>query len=362
MREKGLYGSLCNVIPEDQKPPDPPSQVTDPQVQEGDRNLEGGLRPHNLEEFVGQNRLRENLRILVEACSGRGEALEHLLLCGPPGLGKTTLAFLLAEEMGTRLVATSGPALERAADLVGILTGLPLRGILFIDEIHRLSRAIEEYLYPAMEDGRVDILLDRGPSARTVSLKLHPFTLVGATTRSGLLSAPLRSRFGFVGQLEFYGEEDLVKIVTRSARILKVPLDSEAALELARRGRRTPRIVNRLLRRVRDYAEVRGTGKVDGETVRKACGLLQVEESGLHRMDRKLLETIIIKFRGGPVGLNTLAACLGEEPDTLEEVYEPYLLQEGYLERTPRGREATLLAYRALGIEEDSSRTQDLLF
>jgi Holliday junction DNA helicase RuvB len=345
------------VIPEDETAQG--TRVTDPQIQEGDRTLEGGLRPRSLDEFIGQSRLRENLRILIQAARARGECLEHILFSGPPGLGKTTFANLLALEMGTKLVATSGPALERAADLVGILTGLPPGGILFIDEIHRLSRNIEEYLYPAMEDGRIDILLDRGPAARSVRIKLQPFTLVGATTRSGLLSAPLRSRFGFVAQLEFYGEDDLIKIIERSAGILAIPLDGDAAHQLARRGRRTPRIVNRLLRRVRDYAQVRGTGQVDDAIVSSACGLLQVQENGLHQMDRKLLETIILKFAGGPVGLGTLAACLGEEPDTLEEVYEPYLLQEGYIQRTPRGREATALAYRVLGLEK-SPRAQGL--
>ena len=325
-------------------------RVTDPEFQEGDRSLEGGLRPASLNEFVGQDGLKENLRILVAASRGRGEPLEHLLLSGPPGLGKTTLATLLASEMETRLVSTSGPALERAADLVGILTGLPDRGILFIDEIHRLNRTIEEYLYPAMEERQLDILLDRGPSARTVRLRLRPFTLVGATTRSGLLSAPLRSRFGFTGRLDFYGEPELVRIVLRSARILQVPCDDAAARELAKRGRGTPRIVNRLLRRVRDYAQVRGNGQIDTPTILRACELLQVEENGLHEMDRRLLETIVGRFRGGPVGLSTLAACLGEEPDTLEEVYEPYLLQQGYLQRTPRGREATDRAFRVLGM------------
>ncbi|MBU1702175.1 MAG: Holliday junction branch migration DNA helicase RuvB [Candidatus Eisenbacteria bacterium] len=326
-------------------------RVTDPILQDGDRSLEGGLRPKSLNEFVGQDGLRENLRILVEAATARDEPLEHILLSGPPGLGKTTLATLLAGEMGTRLVVTSGPALERAADLVGILTGLPPKGILFVDEIHRLSRTIEEYLYPAMEDQRLDILLDRGPSARSVRLKLHPFTLVGATTRSGRLSAPLRSRFGFVGRVDFYNIVELMKIVERSARILQCPLEGEVAEELAKRGRGTPRIVNRLLRRVRDYAQVRGTGDVDKHTVLQACELLQVGEDGLHEMDRKILETIIVKFSGGPVGLNTLAACLGEEPDTIEEVHEPFLLQEGYIERTPRGREAAVRAYQALGID-----------
>jgi Holliday junction DNA helicase RuvB len=338
---------------------EPSAQVTDPHPQEGERTLDSGLRPGSLEEFVGQDALRENLRILVQAARARNEPLEHLLLCGPPGLGKTTLAHLLAHEMDTRLVVTSGPALERAVDLVGILTSLPPGGILFIDEIHRLSRTVEEYLYPAMEDGRLDILLDRGPSARSVRIRLQPFTLVGATTRAGRLSAPLRSRFGFVGRVDFYGVEDLTKIALRSARILGIPLEADAARELARRGRGTPRVVNRLLRRVRDFAQVRGLQRIDRDTVVEACRLLQVSGDGLHEMDRRLLETIVVKFQGGPVGLGTLAACLGEEPATLEEVYEPYLLQQGYIQRTPRGREATARAYRVLGLKP-STASRDL--
>ncbi len=311
---------------------------------------ERSLRPSCLREFVGQDHLRQSLDILIAAARQRSEPLEHVLFYGPPGLGKTTLAHLLATEMDAPLACTSGPALERASDLVGLLTSLGPRGLLFVDEIHRIPRVVEEYLYAAMEDFRLDIVLDRGPAARSVQLHLDPFTLIGATTRVGLLTAPLQARFGFVGHLEFYAPEDLVAILTRSAQILGVTLTPEGVHEIACRSRGTPRIANRLLRRVRDYAEVYRAPQVTGAVARAALSLLRIDDRGLHDMDRRLLETIVHKFNGGPVGLGTLAAVLGEEEDTLEDLLEPFLIQQGYVERTRRGREATVLAYQALGV------------
>ncbi len=323
----------------------------DPNPQEAERSWETGLRPESLTEFVGQNRLRENLGILIQAARMRGEPLEHVLLTGPPGLGKTTLALLLAREMNAEIRQTSGPALDRAGDLAGLLTSLPPGGFLFIDEIHRLNRTIEEYLYPAMEDFRLDILLDRGPSARSVQLKLERFTLVGATTRAGLLTAPLRSRFGMSGRVDFYPASDLATILARTARILQVTIDGEALDEIARRSRGTPRIANRLLRRVRDYAQVRGDGRVNLDWAREALALLDVDEQGLDEMDRRILEVVVRRFGGGPVGLSSLAAAVGEEADTLEEVHEPYLVQQGLLQRTRLGRAATAETYRVLGVD-----------
>jgi Holliday junction DNA helicase RuvB len=335
-------------------PSDPPrpgrSPWTDPNPQDAERSWEVGIRPQSLAEFVGQDRLRENLSILLEATRRRGEPLEHVLLTGPPGLGKTTMALLLAHEMGAEIRPTSGPALERAGDLAGLLTTLPTGGFLFIDEIHRLNRTVEEYLYPAMEDFRLDILLDRGPSARSVQLKLERFTLVGATTRAGLLTAPLRSRFGFVGRLDFYGGGDLARILTRTARILGVEAEADALAELSMRSRGTPRIANRLLRRVRDFAQVRADGRVTIELAREALALLDVDEQGLDDMDRRILEAVVTRFGGGPVGLNSLAATVGEESDTLEEVHEPYLVMQGLLQRTRNGRIATAGTYRVLGL------------
>jgi holliday junction DNA helicase RuvB len=333
------------------------SSWTDPYPQEAERSWEIGLRPQSLDEFTGQNRLRENLRILVEAARMRGEPLEHVLLTGPPGLGKTTLALLLAREMEVEIRPTSGPALERAGDLAGLLTSLPPGGFLFIDEIHRLNRTIEEYLYPAMEDFRIDIMLDRGPSARSVQLKLERFTLIGATTRAGLLTGPLRSRFGMVGRLDFYAAEDLVQILGRTARLLQVSIDPEGINEIARRSRGTPRIANRLLRRVRDYCQVRADGVVTRDLARDALALLDVDEQGLDEMDRRILEAVVLRFGGGPVGLSSLAAVVGEEADTLEEVHEPYLVQQGLLQRTRLGRTATAGSYRVLGMEPGKNLT-----
>lgn len=325
-------------------------RVTDPEPLGGEGDFDRTLRPRTLDEFVGQDSLREQLRIAVEAARGRGEALDHLLFHGPPGLGKTTLASVLAREMDVTLVQTSGPVLERAGDLAGLLTNLEERSILFVDEIHRMNPVVEEYLYPAIEDFCMDIMIDRGPSARSVRLDLKRFTLVGATTRTGLLSAPLRGRFGMTARLDYYNTEQLARIVVRSASILGVPIDPEGSTEIAGRARGTPRVGNRLLRRIRDYAETRARGRITAEVARDALRLLDVDARGLDEMDRRMLEAIVVKYGGGPVGLGTIAVVVGEEPDTLEDVYEPYLIQEGFLKRTARGREATDLAFVHLGL------------
>lgn len=332
------------------------AEPLDPRVAAGESRHDRSLRPAALDEFIGQVGLKENLSILIAATLKREEALEHVLFYGPPGLGKTTLAQLLAAEMGTELISTSGPALERAGDLVGLLTSLRHGGILFVDEIHRIPRAVEEYLYAAMEDFRLDILLDRGPAARSVRLNLAPFSLVGATTRMGLLTSPLRARFGFTGHLDFYNVEDLRLILRRSARILGLALARPAEEAIARRSRGTPRIANRLLRRVRDYTEVKGGKQITAKLACEALALLRIDDRGLHEMDRRLLEAIIHKFAGGPVGLSTLSAVLGEEDDTLEDLLEPFLLQQGFIERTRRGRAATHLAYEALGVTPEENQ------
>ncbi len=331
-------------------PTDSRGRVTDPEPIVGEVEFDRTLRPRRLEEFVGQTGLREQMRIAVEAARGRGEAIDHVLFHGPPGLGKTTLASILAAEMGVSFTQTSGPVLERAADLAGLLTNLDEHGILFIDEIHRINPVVEEYLYPAIEDFCLDIMIDRGPSARSVRIDLKRFTLVGATTRTGLLSAPLRGRFGLSARLDYYPADDLATIIRRSANILGVALDDEGAAEIAKRSRGTPRVGNRLLRRVRDYAETRADGVITGAVARSGLELLEVDARGLDDMDRRMLEAIVVKYGGGPVGLSTIAVVVGEEPDTLEDVYEPFLIQEGFLKRTSRGREATDLAFHHLGL------------
>jgi Holliday junction DNA helicase RuvB len=313
--------------------------------------MERALRPRVLDEYVGQAKAREQLEIFIGAARGRGEALDHVLLFGPPGLGKTTLSHIIAAELGVNLRQTSGPVLEKPKDLAAILTNLERNDVLFIDEIHRLSPVVEEILYPALEDYQIDIMIGEGPAARSIKLDLQPFTLVGATTRAGMLTNPLRDRFGIVARLEFYTAEELARIVTRSASLLGVKADAQGALEIARRSRGTPRIANRLLRRVRDYAEVRGAGVVDAATADRALAMLDVDPQGFDVMDRKLLEAVIHRFDGGPVGLDNVAAAIGEEPGTIEDVIEPYLIQQGYLQRTPRGRVATLAAWRHLGLQ-----------
>jgi Holliday junction DNA helicase RuvB len=315
-----------------------------------DAQYEGTLRPRTLGDYIGQPRVRENLQVSIAAARQRGEALDHVLLFGPPGLGKTTLAYVIGNEMGVPVRSTSGPVLERPGDLAALLTNLAAREVLFIDEVHRMSPAIEEILYPAMEDFELDIMIGQGPGARSVKVPLQPFTLIGATTRAGLLTSPLRARFGIVHRLDFYTESDLVTIVSRSARILNVQIAPEATVEIARRSRGTPRIANRLLRRVRDYAEVRADGHVTHEVCAAALELLEVDAHGFDESDRRLLRTIIDKFGGGPVGLNSLATAIGEEKDAIEDIYEPYLIQIGFLDRTSRGRVATARAYEYFGL------------
>lgn len=312
--------------------------------------VERALRPKLFDEYVGQTKVREQLEIFIGAAKMRSEAMDHVLLFGPPGLGKTTLSHIIAHELGVNLRQTSGPVLEKPKDLAALLTNLEKNDVLFIDEIHRLSPVVEEILYPALEDFQIDIMIGEGPSARSIKLDLQPFTLVGATTRAGMLTNPLRDRFGIVSRLEFYTSQELAKIVKRSAALLNVPADEEGGFEIARRSRGTPRIANRLLRRVRDYADVKGKGRITLDIANKALAMLDVDPQGLDIMDRKMLEAVIHRFDGGPVGLDNIAASIGEERDTIEDVIEPYLIQQGYLQRTPRGRIATLAAYRHLGV------------
>jgi Holliday junction DNA helicase RuvB len=320
--------------------------------------LERALRPKLLDEYIGQAKAREQLEIFIGAARQRGEALDHVLLFGPPGLGKTTLSHIVAHELGVNLRQTSGPVLEKPKDLAALLTNLERNDVLFIDEIHRLSPVVEEILYPALEDYQIDIMIGEGPAARSIKLDLQPFTLVGATTRAGMLTNPLRDRFGIVARLEFYTPEELVLIVRRSAGLLQVPIADEGALEIARRCRGTPRIANRLLRRVRDYAQVKGDGTITLAIANKALAMLDVDPQGFDIMDRKLLEAVIHRFDGGPVGLDNIAASIGEESGTIEDVIEPYLIQQGYLQRTPRGRVATTAAYRHLGLSAPAGRSQ----
>ena len=335
--------------------PPPERMVSAAPASPNEEAIERALRPKLLQEYVGQAKTREQLEIFIGAARKRGEAMDHVLLFGPPGLGKTTLSHIIAHELGVNLRQTSGPVLEKPKDLAALLTNLEKNDVLFIDEIHRLSPVVEEILYPALEDYQIDIMIGEGPAARSIKLDLQPFTLVGATTRAGMLTNPLRDRFGIVARLEFYTAEELARIVKRSAGLLKAPMDESGGVEIAKRSRGTPRIANRLLRRVRDYAEMKGTGKITQDIAELALKMLDVDPQGFDVMDRKLLEAVILRFDGGPVGLDNIAASIGEERDTIEDVIEPYLIQQGYLQRTPRGRVATLAAFRHLGVAPPKS-------
>ena len=356
------HDNHCMAIQTDDLQPELPRAarvVSAAPASPGEEAIERALRPKALADYVGQAKAREQLEIFIGAARQRGEALDHVLLFGPPGLGKTTLSHIIAAELGVKLRQTSGPVLEKPKDLAALLTNLEKNDVLFIDEIHRLSPVVEEILYPALEDYQIDIMIGEGPAARSIKLELQPFTLVGATTRAGMLTNPLRDRFGIVARLEFYSAEELTRIVARSAALLEVPIDPAGALEIARRSRGTPRIANRLLRRVRDYAQVKGSGHVDAATADRALVMLDVDPLGFDVMDRKLLEAVVHRFDGGPVGLDNLAAAIGEEAGTIEDVIEPYLIQQGYLQRTPRGRVATLAAWRHLGLAPPA-RADDL--
>jgi len=335
---------------------------TFPEVLNGEKEFDATLRPVRFTDFIGQEKIKENLSVFIQAARARKESLDHVLFYGPPGLGKTSLAHIIAQELGVHIRVTSGPTLERAADLAGLLTNLSEHDVLFIDEIHRLNRVVEEYLYPAMEDFKLDIILDKGANARTIQLKLPQFTLVGATTRAGLLTSPLRSRFGVSFRLDYYTPESLCEIVLRSARILRTEIEANAALEIAKRARGTPRVANRLLRRVRDFAQIEGHTAIGLDIVQTSLQRLDVDENGLDDMDKRILLSVIDKFSGGPVGLNTLAVAIGEESDTIEEIYEPFLIQSGFLNRTPRGRVATELAYRHFKKKKTGGAQESLFF